>query len=169
MTQAITKGVVLVGHGGVPKDFPRDLVAKLKGLEGRRRATNSPPSAEESDLDAKIRHWPRTPQNDPYKVGLETLAEALRQRLNGDLFGVAYNEFCTPTLEEVVTKLVAAGAERITVIPSMLTPGGSHSELEIPETLAQLRAAHPTIDFRYAWPFDLSVIASMLAQQLQRF
>jgi hypothetical protein len=31
--------VVLVGHGGVPKDYPRELVNRLKALEAQRRAT----------------------------------------------------------------------------------------------------------------------------------
>jgi sirohydrochlorin cobaltochelatase len=89
--------------------------------------------------------------------------------LNGDLFAIAYNEFCAPTVEEAVEALIAAGACQIRVVPSMFTPGGSHSELEIPETLAHLRTEHPGVDLRYAWPFDLTQVASMLATHLTRF
>ena len=59
------KGVVLVGHGGIPKDYPGDLVSKLKRLEAQRRAAGQPMSAEELELDTKIRTWPRTPGNRP--------------------------------------------------------------------------------------------------------
>jgi len=93
----------------------------------------------------------------------------LKAALNGDLFAIAYNEFCAPTLEEAVETLIAAGAREIRVVSSMFTPGGSHSEVEIPETLAHLRGKHPGIDLRYAWPFDLKQVASMLAAQLTRF
>ncbi|MBH0197829.1 MAG: hypothetical protein HP497_00200 [Nitrospira sp.] len=48
---------------------------------------------------------------------------------------------------------------------TMLTPGGSHSEVEIPETLARLRPRHPGIDLCYAWPFDLQLVAKTLAEQ----
>ena len=89
--------------------------------------------------------------------------------MNGDLFAIAYNEFCAPTVEEAVESLVAAGATAITVVPSMFTPGGSHSELEIPETLEKLRVTHPGIELHYAWPFDLGQVASMLTAQLKRF
>ena len=51
----------------------------------------------------------------------------------------------------------------------MLTPGGSHSEIEIPETLARLRAKYPDVELRYAWPFDLGQVAAMLAGQIRQF
>ena len=41
------KGVILVGHGGIPKGCPQELVTKLKRLEAQRRAAKLPPSAEE--------------------------------------------------------------------------------------------------------------------------
>ena len=49
------RGVILVGHGGIPKDCPSDLVTKLKRLEGLRRQSGQPISAEEAELDRKIR------------------------------------------------------------------------------------------------------------------
>ncbi len=163
------RGVVLVGHGGIPKDYPRELMTKLRAMEAKRRAGGGPPSEEEIELDTTLRRWPRTPKTDPYQAGLEALAARLKASLNGDLFAIAYNEFCAPTVEEAVETLLAGGATAITVVPSMLTPGGSHSELEIPETLERLRAKHPGVELRYAWPFDLGQVASMLAVQLKRF
>ena len=163
------KGVVLVGHGGIPKDCPQDLVTKLKRLEAQRRAAKLPPSQEETDLDRTIRRWPRTEATDPYRNGLEAVAAQLRPLLDGILFAVAYNEFCAPTLEEAVEDLIQQGASQITVTTTMFTPGGSHSEVEIPEILAQLRPRHPGIELRYAWPFDLHQIAETLLQQVRRF
>jgi len=87
---------------GIPKDCPQELVAKLKRLEGQRRATHVPPSPEELELDKKIRHWPRTDATDPYQAGLESVASQLRTKLRDVLFALAYNEFCTPSLEEAV-------------------------------------------------------------------
>ncbi len=165
----MVKGVVLVGHGGIPKDCPQDLVTKLKRLETQRRRAGLPPSTEELELDAKIRQWPRTPETDPYRSGLEKVATELRRALNGTLFGIAYNEFCAPTLEEAVEDLIRKGATHITVITTMFTPGGSHSEVEIPEILDHLRPRHPGVELRYAWPFDLQLVARTLADQLQRF
>ena len=163
------RGVVLVGHGGIPKDCPQDLVTRLKRLEAQRRAAKMPRSSEEIELDTKIRRWPRTSATDPYRSGLETLAAQLQFRLNGILLVVAYNEFCAPTLEEAVQELVKKGATHIVVTTTMFTPGGSHSEVEIPEILEQLRPQYSGVELRYAWPFDLQQVAHMLTEQIQRF
>ena len=160
--------VILVGHGAVPRDCPRDLVTRLKALEGRRRAAGGPPSAEEAELDARVRRWPRSPATDPYQAGLEALAAALRPLLGATSLVVAYNEFCAPTIEEAAEALIAAGARRIAVVPSMLTPGGVHSEVEIPESIAHLQARHGGVAIRYAWPFHLDAVARLLAEQITR-
>lgn len=164
-----TRGVILVGHGGIPKDCPQELVTRLKRFEAQRRAANQPPSPEELELDQKIRRWPRTSATDPYESGLVAVAEALRPHTDGALFAVAYNEFCAPTLEEAVEDLVGKGATQITVVTTMFTPGGSHSEVEIPEILDHLRPQYPGVELRYAWPFDLQLVANTLAEQMKRF
>ncbi|MBX3328205.1 MAG: CbiX/SirB N-terminal domain-containing protein [Nitrospira sp.] len=166
---ASMKGVVLVGHGGIPKDCPPDLVTKLKRLEAQRRAAKQLPSPEERELDQKIRRWPRTKETDPYQSGLEAVGAVLRPYLNGVLFAMAYNEFCAPTLEEAVESLAKQGATSITVLTTMFTPGGSHSEVEIPEILEHLRPKYPDVELRYAWPFDLQLIAKTLTEQLRRW
>jgi sirohydrochlorin cobaltochelatase len=163
------RGVVLVGHGGIPKDCPQELVTRLKRLEAQRRAAKTPATQEELELDTKIRRWPRTPATDPYRPGLEAVAAQLRAQLDGVLFAVAFNEFCAPTLEEAVDDLVKKGATHITVATTMFTPGGSHSEIEIPEILDRLRRKYPGVELRYAWPFDLSMVVKMLLEQVSRF
>ncbi|MFZ1803098.1 MAG: hypothetical protein WAU05_04150, partial [Nitrospira sp.] len=57
----------------------------------------------------------------------------------------------------------------ITVTTTMFTPGGSHSEVEIPEILDQLRPQYPKVELCYAWPFDLESVANTLAEQIRRF
>lgn len=163
------KGVVLVGHGGIPKDYPQDLITKLKRLEAQRRASGTPMSAEEAELDDKVRNWPRTPDTDPYQAGLEALAAHMKPLLNGTLFAVAYNEFCGPTLPEAVENLIRQGAQSITVVSTMFTPGGSHAEFEIPEEMDELRRHHPGITLTYAWPFNLKQVSQMLVDHIDRF
>jgi len=163
------RGVVLVGHGGIAKDCPAELVSRLKRLEAQRRAAGTIPSAEEQELDATIRRWPRTAATDPYRAGLEAVGAALRPLLNGALFALAYNEFCTPSVAEAMEDLIRQGATHITVVTTMFTPGGAHSEIEIPEILHGLRARHPEIAIQYAWPFDASTIAQILNEQVRRF
>ena len=166
---AAVRGVILVGHGGIPKDCPQELVTKLKRMEAQRRAAKMPPSPEELELDTKIRQWPRTPETDPYQSGLEAVAAQLRANLGNVFFAVAYNEFCAPTLPDAVDQMIAAGVTDISIVPSMLTPGGVHSEIDIPESIAPLRVRHPQAVLRYAWPFDLEGIAQMIGRHLGPF
>ncbi|MBK8254371.1 MAG: CbiX/SirB N-terminal domain-containing protein [Polyangiaceae bacterium] len=163
-----TRAVIFVGHGGVPSDFPRADLTRLKMLEGKRHASGGPPSDEERALDTKIRTHPRTPQTDPYQAGFERVAAALAAKLPQATLFVAYNEFCAPTLEQAAEQAIGGGALHITVIPSMLTPGGVHSEVEVPEAIAALKPRFPNVTFEYIWPFDLDLVANMLAAQIMR-
>ncbi len=161
------EAVVLVGHGGVPRDFPRALITELKRHEAARRSGGiDEPGARELEIDRHVRQWPRTPETDPYRVGLERLAEELRPRLGGRRLVAAYNEFCAPSIEDAIARLVAEGARRITLVTTMFTRGGSHAEVEIPEVVTRARARHPGVVIEYAWPFDLRLVAEFLAEHL---
>ena len=161
-----SRAVILVGHGAAAADTPRPLVQRLKALEGQRRAQHAPMTDEERDLDAKVRAWPRTPETDPYLAGVERLAERLRARV-GTVY-TAFNEFCAPTVEAAFAEAVGKGAREVVLVPTMMTPGGVHSEVEIPEIVALLRAAYPDVKVRYAWPFDLDDVAGLLERACAR-
>lgn len=163
------QAVILVGHGGLPKDCPPDWVQRFKRLESRRKATGEAPTMEETDLERQIRNWPRTPENDPYHHGLLQLAARLEPLVHPAKLVVAFNEFCAPTVLDAGEQLVEEGYADITVVPSMFTPGGSHSEKEIPAILETLRDQFPGITLHYAWPFDLDRLAGFLAEHLALF
>ncbi|MEI8359557.1 MAG: CbiX/SirB N-terminal domain-containing protein [Deltaproteobacteria bacterium] len=165
----LKEAVILVGHGGIPADCPGELVSELKRLEAQRRASGRiEMSPREAELDARIRDWPRTPETDPYAAGLESIAARLAPRVAPRRLVVAYNEFCAPSLESAIEDLVVEGFQRLVLTTTMFTPGGSHSELEIPEIVEQARKLHPEVDIRYAWPFDLDRAAGFLAEQISR-
>lgn len=163
-----SRAIIVVGHGAPPSDVPRDLVMRLKALEGRRRASGTPMDDEERELDSKLREWPRTAATDPYAAGVENLVEAVRRASPGVRVAVAFNEFCTPSLEQAVQLLYADGVREIDVVPTMFTQGGVHSEIEIPETLEALRREHAELVLHYAWPFDADAIASLLLATIAR-
>jgi sirohydrochlorin cobaltochelatase len=157
MTQP-KKAVLIVGHGAPASDTPREWVGELK----RREAAKQPLG----EFDGKVRNWKRTPQTDPYQAGCEAIAAQVRQAMPGWEVAVAYNEFCAPTIEDAVEKLLSEGAAEIAVIPTMYTRGGIHSEIEIPEIMVALRKKHPGANLRYVWPIDLAAIASFLSGQV---
>jgi sirohydrochlorin cobaltochelatase len=157
--------VILIGHGAPATDTPPYLVFKLKQLSARRRALAMPPSDEEVEVEQKIRTWPRREDNDPYRKGIEAVAAALAPLLAPDVVvRVAYCEYCEPTLEGVVREVVENGSDRVVVVPSMVTPGGVHSESDVPQMIEAARSAFPSVEFVYAWPFELADVAALFAR-----
>jgi sirohydrochlorin cobaltochelatase len=163
------KAVILVGHGGVPTDFPESFLKELKVLEGQRRSKGIEAVSErEIELDHKIRYWPRTRSTDPYQWGLEQVGQKLRERLKDIRVALAYNEFCAPSLEQAIAQLAEEGYTQLTIMTTMFTPGGAHSEIEIPAIIQRARKRYPSIQIQYAWPFDLNDAADFLISHLKR-
>tara|TARA_B100000686_G_scaffold345364_1_gene429829 strand:- start:2366 stop:2896 length:531 start_codon:yes stop_codon:yes gene_type:complete len=163
------KGLILVGHGGIPSDCPSELIQNFMALHKKREAQGVPPTKLELGLEKKIRSWPRTSETDPYQAGLESLACHLLPLLEGWSLKTAYNEFCEPSIEEAAENLISDGVKEIFLVTTMITPGGSHSELEIPAEVEKIRNKYPSIKINYAWPFDLNKVASLISDQVKSF
>ncbi len=160
------RAVLVVAHGSPARDLPDDLKRERRVLRAKHEKTDAD-LQRERELEHEIRHWPRNLENDPYSRGTEELVARLAALLDGVPVMAAYNEFAAPNVEEAVAQLAQRGVERVDVLSSMLTPGGGHSEVDIPEALARCRERYPDIELVYRWPYDLSQVATVLAAQLQ--
>jgi len=164
--------IVLAMHGAPPNDFPRHEMAELFGLHARLEHAGEAerPALERRHavLDAKMRAWPRTPDNDPFYAGSCELAMQLRQVTGNDVI-VGFNEFCAPSLGDALDQAAAQAAERIIVITPMMTRGGEHSERDIPVAIRRMQERRPEIPIVYAWPFEVSEVARFLAAQISRY
>lgn len=160
--------IVLAMHGMPPADFPRHEAAELFQLHAQLAHVDGPaPERLErryAVLDAKMRTWPRTLENDPFAAGSDELAAAVREAAGVDVV-VGYNEFCAPSLAEALD-IAASRASRVIVVTPMMTRGGEHSERDIPAAVKAARARHPAVVFTYVWPFDLAAVAQFLADQI---
>jgi len=163
------QAVILVGHGGLPKDIPQKVVEGFMKIHKQRIRTGGEITAQERELESTIRNWQRTPESDPYKTGLETLASHMKPLLDGYILRTAYNEFCHPSIEGAVDELAKENICKIIIVTTMITRGGSHSEIEIPEELRALSTKYPGIDFQYAWPFGMDLFAKFLAGHIKNF
>lgn len=163
------EAVILIGHGGTALDTPKPMIGELKRLESERQARREiVMSPREAELDKIVREWPRTPDNDAYKIGVDQIAAALSPKLGGRKLVAAYNEFCAPSVEDAIDALVKEGFNRISLISTMYTRGGIHAECEIPGIVTEATKKYPGVVVEYAWPFDAEFIATFLAQQLER-
>lgn len=164
--------IVLAMHGTPPKDFPQAEVIELFSLHARiEQAPPHLPAAQLEqwqqryrELDEKVRLWPRTPENDPFYAASQQIAALLSAETGYEVV-LGFNEFCAPDLSTALER-AAATAERVIVVTPMMTPGGEHSEEDIPAAIRQAQAKYSQVDFRYAWPFDLRETAQFLAQQI---
>ncbi|MBC8283418.1 MAG: hypothetical protein H8E32_06350 [Nitrospinae bacterium] len=165
----LKQAVILIGHGGLPSDIPKEIVEDFMKIHKHRVRTGTPITSKERVLESTIRNWGRTPESDPYKSGLEKLAAHLAPRLEGYILKTAYNEFCYPSIEQAADELAKESVTKVILITTMITPGGSHSEREIPEEVDALRLKHPKINFQYAWPYDLDVFSNLLSDHILNF
>lgn len=163
------QAVILIGHGGLPSDIPKEIVEDFMKTHKSRLRMGTPITSKERELESTIRNWERTPESDPYKIGLEKLASHLGPRLEGYILKTAYNEFCYPSIEQAADELVEEGVTEVILITTMITPGGSHSEKEIPEEVQALRQKHPNVNFQYAWPYDLELFSNLLSEHILNF
>ena len=162
--------IVLAMHGAPPTDFPPQEIGELFMLHMRLgHVAGSERAALEgrfAALDARVRAWPRTPQNDPFYAGSLDLAAHL-ERLTGLPVIVGFNEFCGPSLDEALDRAAATSAGRVVVVTPMVTRGGEHSEIDIPAAIRRAGERHPQTAFIYAWPYGIGAVAHFLAGQVR--
>lgn len=94
---------------------------------------------------------------------LDRIAAALRARLPGSLVEVAHMELAEPSLAAGLARCAARGAREVVVCPYFLGPG-RHTTRDIPQLVAQARAAHPALHVRVAAPlgFDERLVDVLL-------
>lgn len=164
--------VVLAMHGAPPNDFPRAESAEFFSLYSRLNHASGPDRAamerRYAELEAKMRAWPRTEQNDPYWAAAQALAAEMGPAAQATVV-VGFNEFCNPTLDDALDKAMTASPDRVVVVTPMMTRGGGHSEIDIPQAVGRAKERHPGVPIVYAWPFPVSSIAEFLATQIQKF
>jgi sirohydrochlorin cobaltochelatase len=162
--------IVLAMHGEPPRDFPKDKFGAFFRLQTRLEfgeALGRELQDEFAELDSEMRHWPRTPENDPFYFGSQEMAQHL-SRATGYQVLLGFNEFCAPPLDEAIDEAAARKPSKIIIITPMMTPGGGHSEEDIPALAKQAQERHPDVSIVYAWPFDPSKAAQFLAEQIDR-
>ena len=163
--------IVLAMHGEPPNDFPRDEFASFFALHARLHYAGAKVDEDlhhrYAALDAKMRAWPRTAENDPFYAASQQMAKQLRETTGLEVV-VGFNEFCGPTVEQAIEEAVARKARNIVVTTPMLTPGGIHAEIQIPAIVREAQRKHADISIRYAWPFDLSEVAKFLAKRIRQ-
>lgn len=114
----------------------RDEIAKL--LAGSRHDGSGRPG---DSILIMVAHGSR---NRDWGVPLEELAASIRSEVGGRKVRLAYAQFASPTLEEVVRDEVRSGALRIHVLPLFMTSEG-HVDRDIRPLVDELQQLYPEI------------------------
>ena len=114
--------LVLAMHGIPPSDFPKQELMELFGLHARLDHSSGPEHAvlerRHAELEAKVRAWPRTAQNDPFYSGSQELADHLGQATGYPVL-IGFNEFCAPSLDDALEGAIAQEVDQVVVITPM--------------------------------------------------
>ena len=99
---------------------------------------------------------------------MQVVAERLREKSPATLVRCAYLELTEPDLATATAELLAAGAQRIRILPMFLGVG-RHAREDLPLLLEQARQQHPGVQLDSATPVgeDPRVIG-LLAQIAQQ-
>lgn len=143
-------GILIVQHGDFPLDFiekRRDTYERIEGIMEK--------------LSQESRSLPHTPENDPHGADIEKLASVLHTA--GYDIAIGYLDFALPTISDAAKVLISKGHKKIVFAcaPGLMMRS-SHSLIDVPEVLKEIKAVNPGIEMIYArpgMPFELIVRA----------
>ncbi len=88
------KIIILIGHGDIPYDFPKDKLKEYFKLRLLKRKGKKFKEIEES-----LRRWERNENNDKHYFDLKKLSEEIEKEIKIKT-DFAFNEFCYPNIFE---------------------------------------------------------------------
>lgn len=142
----------------------RDQIAEW--LAAGDREEDRPPRGDA--LLVLVAHGSRDPD---WGRPLEALAGAIEERTGRGSVRLAYSQFASPGLGQVVDEAVDAGVRHIRVLPLFMTAGG-HVERDIRPVVDELRRAHQTVDLELLPPVGelpaFSILLAELAREVTR-
>jgi precorrin-2 dehydrogenase/sirohydrochlorin ferrochelatase len=116
----------------------RDAIARL--LDEQEQAQPRPPHG--GNLLVLVAHGSR---NQNWGIPLEVLTASIQEQISDCTVRLAYAQFATPRVQEVVAEAVRAGVRRICLLPLFMTAEG-HVDRDIRPMVADLRLAYPDVE-----------------------
>jgi precorrin-8X/cobalt-precorrin-8 methylmutase len=95
---------------------------------------------------------------------VEALVALMKKRAPARSVTFGFLEFALPTIDEGVRGAIAAGAERVVMLPALLL-AATHAKNDMPGELAVLKRDFPGVEFHFGAPMDLHPLMLRLAQQ----
>ncbi len=110
--------ILLIGEGGIPKDFPKNELSKFLNLKSKIES-NLELSDEENiifeNLNNKIKKWKRNVRNDEYYHSIIDLKNLIYIKSKIKTY-VAFLDYCEPDIYQAIENLIATGYKKIILI-----------------------------------------------------
>ncbi len=100
-----------------------------------------------------------------WRLPFEAIITDLRKEHGDDVVELAYMEFCSPTLRDIIQKSYADGFRHIKILPLFLA-GGSHLKNDIPEIINAVRNQIPDLVLEQLKPVGESPEVSTAMKQV---
>jgi len=99
-----------------------------------------------------VRNWPRNAENDPLHHDTIELEKHIKEKAGYEI-AIGNLQFSPPTLQEALDKLTARGVKKVYFMGGTSCMGrSSHTLVDIPKALAQLKEANPDVELEYIYP-----------------
>ncbi|ASF46618.1 precorrin-8X methylmutase [Methylovulum psychrotolerans] len=93
----------------------------------------------------------------------EALMALIKQRAPHLLVNHGYLEFASPTIEEAIGEQIAAGAQRVVMVPGVLL-AATHAKNDMPSELLAFAQSHTDLDFHFGAPLGLHPLLLQVVQ-----
>lgn len=162
------KVVILIGHGDIPSDFPKEKLKEYFRLRSLYRigSLNEKEKKYFLELEKELKKWKRNKSNDHHYFKLKKLSRFLKKELNINV-DFAFNEFCYPDIKEKFENIKHKYDEFYFL--STLIFGGKHSDIEIKEKIVNLKKENPDKKIFYISSFKEDLLKEFFVKIIKEF
>jgi len=156
------RAIILVSKGSIPKDFPKEKIMEYLSLKFE--VSKGGDMKRMKELEEELKKWPRNPENDPAYFAIINLCEELRFVLGYET-QFAFENYCSPSLEETLQEIIRKGYTSIIVVPLDFLTGLDENSLNIIEKIKN----ENFVEISIAWPYKIGHQADFIATHILSF
>lgn len=160
------KVIILIGHGDIPGDFPKEKLKKYFKLRSLSKvnALNEEEKKYFLELEQELKKWRRNKSNDSHYFKLKKFSRFLKKEININV-DFAFNEFCYPDIKEKFESLKHKYDE-FYFLPTLIF-GGKHTDIEIKEKIKDLKKDNPDKKIFYISSFKENLLKDFFVKTIR--
>lgn len=109
-----------------------------------------------------LAHGSRDPR---WRMPFECLLSKLREDLGAEKLDLAYMEFCSPSIEDVIASSYKDGRRKLKILPLFMA-GGAHLRNDVPKILDEMISKYEDMTFEMLDPIGEHELVANAIQQI---